>query len=326
MESSNRSLSKKEIYRSKGVYTVLKTKLIIVAVIAVMMGIGNLLPISNIHADTLGTQEIKFNIKIDESLQKKYKHTVTVPDEEVNKVAKNGTLVIEILSEDDNKVFLDGKQMQYLIAQNATIQLKKDDIILSIPTVNLSGKHDLVLTVERLDEDIDTLPATNVAVGAIYNITLKWGDRLLSLFEHDITISFSVQGHDNPEELQIYYWNEETGQWELVGGEYEDGYVHVKTDHFSVFALFHPIELAEQIKKDSDNGKEKESNDEKSSLMDDSTKNKENESFITKEQEGQRVPRTATDTYNFIFMGLSFFLIGVLLYFFYYRFNEKRGS
>lgn len=269
-----------------------------------MIGIGFFPPIPTIHADTQGKHEIKFNIAVDIDHVKP--KIITVPDEQVYRVGKNGTLVIEDFSAKASNIFLNEHQMEYLIVQNASIRIVKGDITLVIPLANFSGKHALTLTLKRLDKDPSTLPISNMAVGAVYDITLKWGDQLLSLFDLDITLSFPVQDYAKPEELQVYYWNEEIGEWELIGGKYKEGYIHALTSHFGVFALFHPINFAEQIDKNTRNQEKETLNDEanKGSLQ-------------------NTLPNTSTNIYNFIVIGIVLLLLGSILYFLSRRFKSK---
>lgn len=281
----------------------MKNALIIaLRLVVIMLGIGIFLPIHSVHANTQGNHQLKFQLTIDESLQDKARKTVTVPDEQVKRVGKNGTLVIEGYYENTRYVYLHEDQMTHLIAQNAFIQIKIGDIIVTIPTANFTGKHALTLTMERIQVG---LPAINNVVGAGYDLTLKWGDQIVSLFEYGITLSFPVHDHDNPEELRVYYWNEELENWELVGGEYEDGYVHATTNHFSIFALFHPSELAKRA--DSNGGtKDIKQNNEQSGV-----------------QNGLALPKTATNTYNFIIIGIVLLVLGGLAYFLHRRIKVK---
>lgn len=256
----------------------------------IMLGIGIFFPISNVYADTQAKQHIKFSLTIDKSLQDKIQNTVTVTDEKVQRVRENGILIIDALLENVRYVYISENQMAHLIARNAIIQINKGDVVITIPTANFTETpRELTLIMERV---IDGLPAIDKAIGSVYDFTLKWGDEIVSVFEHAITLSFSVHGHDNPNELQVYFWNEELEKWEVIGGDYRDGYIHANTHHFSTFAVFQPKKVdSPHVSGGNDNVMSK-------------PKNKD---------AGVSLPKTATHQFNFLAIGIVLFVFGSFL-------------
>lgn len=265
-----------------------------------MLGIGIFLPISNVHADTQGKQHLKFHLTIDKSLKDKSgdedrdRHEVTIPDEQVKRISKNGVLVIDGLADNTQSVHLSAEQMTHLIAQNAIIQIELNGIMMTIPAANFKGQHALTVMMKRVD---DHLPVIDHAVGTVFDVTIKWGGQILTSFEHPITLHFPVQDHPHPEELRVYYWNEILEEWEYIGGEYEDDFVHAETNHFSIFGLFNPKDI-----------------DDHPDVSGSAASNERSSEHV-----GVSLPKTATPHFNFIVTGFVLFVIGSLVTFFQRR-------
>src|SRR5690625_198927 len=103
-------------------------------------------------------------------------------------------------------------------------------------------------------------------------------------------------------EIGIYYFNEETEEWEFVGGEVDatNSIVTVQVNHFSTYGV-----LATP-KDDPLHTVDKETN--------------ENKDTNETQQEGKRLPDTSTPYYNFIVLGLALLLIGGI---FLYKMKRK---
>lgn len=80
----------------------------------------------------------------------------------------------------------------------------------------------------------------------------------------------------------MFYWNPDTEEWELIGGEYKDGIVTAETDHFSTFAVF---EIEDEEETSGNNEK-------------------------TEEDEGNELPDTATSTFNYLLAGFIILFVG----------------
>lgn len=281
-----------------------------ILIVVLTLGIGFLYPISNVFAETQVAQQLSFKLTIDKSIQQKNDRTVTVPTDQVHRVEKNGTLVINATASHIRYVFLSESQMEYLISQNAFIQIDRGDVIITIPAVNFSGSYALTLIMEPVKKN---LPAIQKAIGTVYNFTLKWGDKTVSVFKYPVTISFRTHGHSKPNELKIYYWNEKVQKWELIGGKYTNGYVHANTNHFSIFGLFHPNDLdksAAPIGGPKGKGKIQHDRKSKSNIGQDSI----------------MLPKTATNVYNVMFIGVLILALGVFVSFICARFAGISGN
>jgi 2',3'-cyclic-nucleotide 2'-phosphodiesterase / 3'-nucleotidase / 5'-nucleotidase len=81
--------------------------------------------------------------------------------------------------------------------------------------------------------------------------------------------------------VKVYNWNEAKKNWELIGGEYNNGEVSAYTDHFSTFGVFEVTPDSTEIP----------------------TKGK------------HELPNTATNNFNNLLAGLMLVLAGSVLYF-----------
>ena len=57
---------------------------------------------------------------------------------------------------------------------------------------------------------------------AVYDFTIKSNGKDKHKFNEKVTLTFTVDSSKvkNPENVKVYYFNEDTKKWELVGGEY----------------------------------------------------------------------------------------------------------
>ncbi len=212
----------------------------------------------------------------------------TVKDDIVEQVKENGELIIDLSDEDGTVSILFSKdQVQQLKKQNAVITINKQDVSIQIAASNFTNGNEAVeITLQKM-KDIED------ALSAVYDFKIIQGNQEISQFDANVTLSFKVDTSNvtNPDHVKVFYWNPETEEWELVGGNYQDGVVTVETDHFSTFTVFE-IENSE-----------------------DETGDEEQPSA---EQSQNQLPDTATNSYNYLLAGLVVLLTG-LLFFIYYR-------
>jgi hypothetical protein len=167
----------------------------------------------------------------------------TVDDEEVDLLDDNGTLIFERIGTQTQAVKLTASQLATLIKRNASIQILGKDVQLRIPAANFAGEEDVTISIARVDKNSVNIPFSKLAIGEIYELTIKQGDKVIHQFNHEIELGFSVNGYAHPEQLKVHYFNEGNQKWEMVGGTFEGGQVIAKTNHFSTFALFQPDDL-----------------------------------------------------------------------------------
>ncbi|MCM3763790.1 cadherin domain-containing protein [Neobacillus niacini] len=205
---------------------------------------------------------------------------VTVPDEEVDLLDENGTLLFELKENRarNQVVKLTAGQIATLIKRHASIQILGKDVQMRIPAANFADMEDVTISIARVDKNSANIPFSRLAVGEIYELTIKQGDTMIHQFNHEIELSFSVNGYAHPELLKVHYFNEAKKEWELVGGTFKGGQVIAKTNHFSTFALFQPDDLVVNPAK--------------------------------KPATGGDLPETSTSMYNWLLAGLLIVILG----------------
>ncbi|WP_066316235.1 cadherin domain-containing protein [Bacillus sp. FJAT-29814] len=205
---------------------------------------------------------------------------VTVSDEEVDLLDDNGTLIFELngTRAEDKVVKLTAAQLATLIKRHVSIQILGKDVQLRIPAANFADKGDAAISIARVDKNSANIPFSNLAVGEIYELTIKQGDTIIHQFDHEIELGFSINGHAQPELLKVHYFNEAKKEWELIGGTVAGGQVIAKTNHFSTFALFQPDHLVIKPAK--------------------------------KPVTGSDLPETSTSMYNWLLAGLLILILG----------------
>ncbi|MCS0542628.1 LPXTG cell wall anchor domain-containing protein, partial [Aeromonas veronii] len=122
-------------------------------------------------------------------------------------------------------------------------------------------------------------------------------------FNEKVTMTFSIDPKtvDDPKKVKVFYWNPQSKEWELVGGEYKDGKITATTDHFSTFGV---LEIEDT--KESPGTEVKDSDTNESTEKDSDSKNSNG---------GKKLPITATNMANMLVVGLSLILVAVgLLY------------
>lgn len=318
-----------------------KTAIITLKIIVALLGIGYLLSIPDLHAEVQDTQEVKFQLKIDESLfqidsvkrvnvsvntenrksihitevlddgsERTYQvpldqeiaETIIMPNDVIFMIGKNGTLIIENLNQDIPGFYLNPDQLAHLIRQNAAIHIVNEDIELTIPVNSFSSEQSFKISLERLAQDSNEVDGLNQSVGSVYRVTIYLDDQIQSVFNYPIMMRFPVDDHEQPDELKIYYRNETTAEWEFVGGEYLEGYIYTHTHHFSIFGLFHPDQIAALSEDEIIDEVEQDSMEE----------NVDETSIIA--GENVNLPSTAIHVYNLLMIGLIISIIGVCIY------------
>ncbi|MDX5476384.1 MAG: thermonuclease family protein [Bacillaceae bacterium] len=236
-------------------------------------------------------------------------------------------------------VRLKGNTIEQLIAKNAQLNIVSGHVNVKIP-LNIFASNlneDVEFTVKESEEEV---PNKEGALSKVYTFTIMQGDQRISKFDEAITLSFAVTDISqvtNISNLEVHYLNGDV--WEPIGGKYEViddvHYIVAETNHFSTFAVFetaeeqqggdgsgedvNPIDREEQqVEEDLSNvdGEEptegenpevgEESNTEENSINDEQDSNSTNK----EDKQGEKLPNTATNLYNFLLMGALLLLVG----------------
>ncbi|MFD2654823.1 endo-1,4-beta-xylanase [Gracilibacillus thailandensis] len=203
----------------------------------------------------------------------------TIKDDDMNKLKQEDELVINLRNHDSSiTVSFTSDQVKQLKQQNVNITINMKDVTIQLPaSIFTNGDQAVDLEIKKM-KDIED------ALSAVYDFTIFQGDEEISQFDSKVTLSFKVNQDKvkDPNKVKLFYWNPDTEEWELIGGEYKDGIVTAETDHFSTFAVF---EIEDEEETSGNNEK-------------------------TEEDEGNELPDTATSTFNYLLAGFIILFVG----------------
>ncbi|WP_158515116.1 bifunctional 2',3'-cyclic-nucleotide 2'-phosphodiesterase/3'-nucleotidase [Bacillus weihaiensis] len=266
------------------------------------------------------------------------KASVTVTLDDVKKAPYHGTFPINLDGTEDAKtveISLDADQIAYLIEQHASIEFIRNDVAVTIPASNLEV-YATTFTIENLGSDEDTL--TNM-----YDFTIEQNGTSITTFEEAVTLSFTVDP-TNTVDPAVYYLNEETNEWELQESSYnsEAGKVNGYVNHFSVFTVMEMTSTPDPTNPDDDDketgnddsgtGSDTDSgSDEGTGSDSDNTESgtdttekgnidyeqvsSDDSSKDQSSTNGKSLPNTATNSFNFLLLGLIALAAGGIFFF-----------
>ena len=208
---------------------------------------------------------------------------------------KDGAIVRVEVPAKKNTIFvsLSPEAIAKLKAANATLVISNGVVDLQIPS-SILPDSETEIKVQK-DNRKDALVA--------YDFTIKSEGKGYHKFNEKVTMTFSIDPKkvDDPKKVKVFYWNPQSKEWELVGGEYKDGKITATTDHFSTFGVLE-VEESKEVP-----GSEVEDSDTNDSTVKDSDSKNSNG--------GKKLPITATNMANMLVVGLSLILVAVgLLY------------
>nr|WP_246629148.1 pectinesterase family protein [Mesobacillus maritimus] len=271
------------------------------------------------------------------------KGKATISDRDVAKVTTNGTFKVNLEDEEIEKVsvVLTKEQVEELMAKDATLSIENKGVMVELP-ISIFEEEGMSVLLEKL-------PAVNHAHSDVYDFTITQGDRVVSDFGEPVTLSFDVNldGVEDPSKLKVFYLNEETGEWEKIGGSYENGVVTAQTYHFSRYTVFEESDIivadqgeqsqevvTSETPQPSDEKTETEGTTSEKTSDEASDKNRESAPTVATDSEatqsvkeadatGSRndvnenneLPNTATNTGNILAMGILFAVAGIVLFF-----------
>ncbi len=177
---------------------------------------------------------------------------VKVSEEKIKEIkeGKKETVVIEVESESDkNKDFsveLPSDVLKLAKDNNKTIKIKSKNVTIYIEPGLLEindEKATVKLTVKALKEsksDIDKKDKYADGVSEVFDFALDIDDTKISEFKKPvkITMEFDNSKAKDKNKLGVYYFNEDTDNWDYVGGNVnEDGTITFETEHFSKYTV-----------------------------------------------------------------------------------------
>lgn len=199
---------------------------------------------------------------------------------------KSNSIMIKLNKSNNNEsVELSKEQIRVLNEKGLRFIIEQGNITLSIPPKTFN------ITDGTVKVNVNELPHEKAAVSSTFDITITHDGKEISKFPKGITLMFHVDSKDvnNTNNLKVFYFNEKTKLWEIVGGTYHDRIVTATTNHLSTFTVFNTDE--------------------------DNLSNGTNGADETAPTDGEEIPITATSQYNMLTIGLLIMLIGVSVYF-----------
>ncbi|UOQ87226.1 5'-nucleotidase C-terminal domain-containing protein [Gracilibacillus salinarum] len=252
-------------------------------------------------------------------------NTVTVKEEDIDKVPDHGTIVINLRDNehiDESKsleVSLTKEQIVKLKEKQAEIMIEKNDVTLVFPLSLFSGEESVTIKIEKLEE-------VEGALSSVYDFTIIEGDKIIDDFsDHGrVTMTFKVDEEDvtDVDLMKIFYLNEETGEWEVIGGSYENGMVTATTNHFSTFTVM--LETSSDGGDDLDpeqpvnpedpvDPEEPGDNTDTDGGNDNNDQDTDDKDASTDSNASNTLPETATSIFHYMLAGLIVLALGLLI-------------
>ena len=89
-------------------------------------------------------------------------------------------------------VQLTAGQLETLINRQAKIKISKNDVELLVDAANFAKGENLVISMDRVAKGEILLD--HLAAGAVYDFTIKQGDKVISHFDQEVQLAFPVSG------------------------------------------------------------------------------------------------------------------------------------
>ncbi|MEK5269308.1 5'-nucleotidase C-terminal domain-containing protein [Aeribacillus sp. FSL K6-8394] len=210
----------------------------------------------------------------------------TVDDNEFVKANPKKPIRIDLGKEKSVVVQLTAKQVAMLKKNGQKLFILNEDVEMQIPSAILPNGGAFI--------ELNRLKDIENAVSAVYDFTIfDQYENIIHQFDHPVTLLFKVDANKvkNVDNLNVYYFNENKHQWEFVQkGKYKDGKVSAETDHFSKFTVF---ETDPSFGTNQDNTVNQTSAEGSSQI--------------------NKLPNTATSSFNLIALGAILLILGGVL-------------
>ncbi|MGM8366430.1 fibronectin type III domain-containing protein [Virgibacillus sp. W0181] len=220
-----------------------------------------------------------------------------------------------------NKVVAPGETVD--VSAGHIIQIKGTENVITMPKDLPEGTK---ITVKLLGDKLENLDGFILA-GLGIEVNVQFPSSYKGETEHfTLTMNYDNETY-SADQVDIYYFNEDTKEWEEQNGDVneEKGVITLKVPHFSKYAVLAKVNNDKEGSQgnedtanpknpgqDDGSGKEDESpgdvntdsnSDGKSPALDDANQDK----------DGDKLPGTATNIFNWIVLGVFLLLVGVIL-------------
>ncbi|MFC5465038.1 5'-nucleotidase C-terminal domain-containing protein [Lederbergia graminis] len=223
-------------------------------------------PDENIDEESGEGKEIKVSVT-------KTGNNYVINDDAFDNLEEKVTVIVEV-NNTYAKLKLAKEQIQALKDAHATIDVRNGNVDVQIPASILPIAENLEIKVKKMEAKGSLV---------VYDFTIEADGKLHHQFNEKVQLSFKIDPKqvEIPENVKVYYWNDEEDKWQLVGGEYQNGEIIADTTHFSTFGVFEGEPETNLIPTDS----------------------------------GEVLPNTATNNFNILIIGFVLVLAGGVLYF-----------
>ncbi|MGF2617880.1 DUF6359 domain-containing protein [Rossellomorea aquimaris] len=249
-------------------------------------------------SDENPSNEEQDNHKTIEAEKKNGKYVLNIED--IDQLESNSVLTVMISKEMKSIVSLTAQQIAELQESNVHLEVDNGEVAVKIPAMNLPEGKSAEITVTEVEVK---------GAFAAYDFTITVDNEAIHQFEEEMTLVFTIDSTKvkNTENLKVFYFNEETNEWELVGGVYKDGKVSAKTDHFSTFAVMETAGTNPDTDEDTqpvqDPSGDDNSESDDSSNQDKETKETDSTPAPVEESKDTKLPETGTDVYSLLLLG-----------------------
>ncbi len=243
----------------------------------------------------------------------------------------------------DNQYMYTNSSNQESIVINASLleELQEDyelvidykDIAIEVPVALLQKEENITFQFAEAGEEINN--KHNNQVSSIYDLKILAGEEVMADFgEHQVTLTFTVNEDkiENWDQLVVYLLEENGEKQKEIDVEYdnEQQIVMAEVAHFSLYGVFENSTPDEEQTEDEKEGNESEIDNEEKTTEEPSTNNtdqddkndgnNEKESTTSpqsqnEQTEGQPLPDTATNQFDFLLIGLLLITGGSIVFF-----------
>lgn len=172
------------------------------------------------------------------------------------------TVIIEMSSETDSGISIDADAFDQLKDSNKDLELDGDviDIVIPADAFDDTGMPPFNTTIEMTVEEMTAEEVDEAIVDSMDDVggLFAVGDRIFEFnaswstpskteevteFQSALTITIELTEEDikgtDPDKIGVYYYNEDSGEWEYVGGHYDEetNTLTFETDHFSFYTI-----------------------------------------------------------------------------------------
>ncbi|MED4080322.1 S8 family serine peptidase [Halalkalibacterium halodurans] len=241
-----------------------------------------------------------------------------VSNADVASVLDNGTLVVFFDSalDDLTRLALTADQVKELKDRGITLVIAKHDLELVIPH-GVFKAGDVVIEFERVVGK--GIPYAGQAKSTVYQFKIIQNGQQVRHFDEEIEMGFRVDQEKNVNNLKIYYWNESLNEWEKIGGNYQEGFIVARTNHFSTYTVFDSAVFEETKSGTPISGGKTNGNSTTEGTTNRGTSKNGTGSEPQAEESNEQnnkdgtLPKTATNLYNSLAIGALLLLIGFVL-------------